>query len=289
MICIIRLANQFILRENITNLFFTPKTLRELTDKLGYSLLSYTEGQEIIERQNLQAYTEKKAFTVFVGNSRIILYQDNLSFSEKVFVILHEIGHIELEHTYFGILGKSEDSAQSDAQEQEADAFAYQVMAPLSFLRRRGVSDTEQIKELTMLSGDRAAHVLALLHDSTIRDSNDALVARRISRAMPRVKKRCSAAIIFAVILALPALYGIISFVGTFAGADEALPTQINSPDLPDSVQSVSVTETYYVTAQGEKYHRAGCRYLKNSTPIPVTGDELQYYAPCKICFPNGG
>lgn len=47
--------------------------------------------------------------------------------------------------------------------------------------------------------------------------------------------------------------------------------------------------ETVYVTPYGEKYHRAGCRYLKKSnggTAISKTAAEAQGYTACKVCRP---
>jgi len=42
-----------------------------------------------------------------------------------------------------------------------------------------------------------------------------------------------------------------------------------------------------YVTKTGKKYHRWGCRYLRESCiPISLTEAKQQAYTPCKVCKP---
>ncbi len=44
---------------------------------------------------------------------------------------------------------------------------------------------------------------------------------------------------------------------------------------------------TVYITKTGEKYHRATCRYLKESKiPISLSEAKNQGYEPCKVCKP---
>jgi len=44
---------------------------------------------------------------------------------------------------------------------------------------------------------------------------------------------------------------------------------------------------TVYITKTGNKYHRAGCKYLKKSCiPISLEEAKAEGYTPCKICNP---
>ncbi len=57
-------------------------------------------------------------------------------------------------------------------------------------------------------------------------------------------------------------------------------------PEIEPQVQPQSVT--VYVTRTGEKYHRDGCRYLRQSK-IPMTLDNARArYDACKVCTPPG-
>lgn len=61
-----------------------------------------------------------------------------------------------------------------------------------------------------------------------------------------------------------------------------------SSSGTSTNTQSESKKEiTVYVTATGEKYHRAGCRYLKKSKiPISLSEAKASGYEPCKVCNP---
>lgn len=47
------------------------------------------------------------------------------------------------------------------------------------------------------------------------------------------------------------------------------------------------VSDTVYITDDGTKYHRSGCRYLKDSKhEISRADAKAQGYEPCKVCNP---
>jgi micrococcal nuclease len=55
---------------------------------------------------------------------------------------------------------------------------------------------------------------------------------------------------------------------------------------LVSAPQPVASAATVYVTRTGEKYHRAGCRYLARSQ-IPMSlPDAAARYGPCSVCRP---
>lgn len=72
----------------------------------------------------------------------------------------------------------------------------------------------------------------------------------------------------------------------------EAQTTQPNPAPDPlaepaPSQTAETVSRTVYTTATGKKYHRAGCRYLKNSSySISLSDAQSKGYAPCAVCNP---
>ena len=53
------------------------------------------------------------------------------------------------------------------------------------------------------------------------------------------------------------------------------------------STQTASGGTIVYITATGECYHRAGCRYLsKSCIPITLAKAKAEGYRPCKVCKP---
>jgi uncharacterized protein YceK len=53
------------------------------------------------------------------------------------------------------------------------------------------------------------------------------------------------------------------------------------------TVTPVDKKDTVYVTENGKKYHRKGCRYLDKSS-IPMSKEEAikKGYEPCDVCKP---
>lgn len=46
-------------------------------------------------------------------------------------------------------------------------------------------------------------------------------------------------------------------------------------------------TVTVYITKTGKKYHRSGCRYLRQSKiAISLSNAKSSGYTPCKVCNP---
>lgn len=64
-----------------------------------------------------------------------------------------------------------------------------------------------------------------------------------------------------------------------------SLPPEHSTAELPPVAEPE--VQTVYLTATGEKYHRAGCRYLKNSQrPVTVSDAQAGGYTPCSVCKP---
>jgi competence protein ComEC len=66
--------------------------------------------------------------------------------------------------------------------------------------------------------------------------------------------------------------------------AEKTLPLEDDTtPPIQENPQSVTV----YITKSGEKYHRDGCRFLKNSrTPVLLEELDTELYTPCAVCNP---
>lgn len=81
----------------------------------------------------------------------------------------------------------------------------------------------------------------------------------------------------------------------TFAAAVQALAAQTTSSPVTSISPAPSITDqpvlpgetTVYITNTGSKYHRAGCRYLRESQySISLSNAISQNYTPCKVCVP---
>jgi hypothetical protein len=75
------------------------------------------------------------------------------------------------------------------------------------------------------------------------------------------------------------------------AASSTSTPTPAATPALTTEAPTASavnaaVMETVYVTKSGDKYHKAGCRYLSKSA-IPMSLKEaVSTRSPCSVCKP---
>lgn len=100
--------------------------LKECLKRQGYSTVFYNtpEGDAIINAYNLPDTTKiKKAFT-YCGATKIVFVNYNDHMTDKIYSLLHELGHIVLGHL------KDHSIALSDKEllELEAEVFAYEIL-----------------------------------------------------------------------------------------------------------------------------------------------------------------
>lgn len=327
---IIHLANEFTLKYEILNYPLKIDPLYELVKRLGFFIYTYSEAAEFISKYNLKEYMKYPAFT-FVkreksGNViKVILYRNDLPYGEKIFCILHEIGHIYLSHTYYGILGKSPDDSVANRQEEEADIFAYHVAAPLCLLKAMDVSSVEGIVSKTLLETKRAEHVFVLLTEYKENDEIEQQIVHNFAlnylksstqtyhpavkeeESLDEMTQSMSPGInaIAAPVISVPrwqlflkkhATVLAISIILILAGA-YAIFQAVNksgqgtvSTLVPSSSGSSTTVpasdEKVYISQNGEKYHLPGCQYI-NGNMVEVTLEEAieQGYEPCKRCI----
>ena len=156
---IIRIADDFAKQYKLT-LPLRLDTMKRLCDALGYKLLTYAEGAAILEKLPFDDYMHCPAFCTRVMDCNVVFYDDTCSVGTRLFSLAHEIGHIVLRHIATDVRGYD---ASDTAQEREADAFAYALLAPRAAHRAARVRTVKQIQRMTLLDRERAAHVLAEL------------------------------------------------------------------------------------------------------------------------------
>ena len=170
------LVNDYLYDSKISHLPVMYEDLVSLIAKEGYDVFSYAQAKELIEFADLEHCVNSDGFTYTNGEFKAVLYRDELSSDERVFVLAHELGHIVLSHTTIGVNKKSRNEYWTSRQEEEADEFAYQLIAPLCVLKAMHVKTLNSIMQRTLLSKARSERVLGKLvsykrvhHDRMIR------------------------------------------------------------------------------------------------------------------------
>lgn len=116
-------------------------------------------GSKIIEALGLKEHSQKTdGFTVCVGERKLIFYSEERDRARRRWVIAHELGHHLLQHPmvkgdngYYTLLNE-EPSYYVAEDEQEANAYAAEVLAPFIVLFCCHVFETESITELCDIS-----------------------------------------------------------------------------------------------------------------------------------------
>ena len=296
---IIKLTNDFILDSGIHTLPLKIDDLSNICKALGYRLMSYQEAMPIIRKLGVERYTDYPAFTLAVGKGRLVLFDSTQSTSTRLFAIAHEIGHIVLKHNYQGVVGFTQ---ADSAQEYEANAFAYQLLAPLCVLKSRNIFDIEDIESQTLLDTQRAKAIHKSLHNYHEQPRADELIKAYKPR---QSKKRIYIPVILGVLAAL--LLAVSIFLRITPDTQEPTETTTSVIDslrgklqratetayaekteIPSTTISPNESETVYITAHGERYHKQNCYHIKNSTTIsdvPLSEAVEQGYTACKTCY----
>lgn len=285
---IIRIADDFAKQYKLA-LPLRLDTMRHLCDALGYKLLTYAEGAPILEKLSFDDYMHCPAFCTRVMDCNVVFYDDTCSVGTRLFSLAHEIGHIVLRHIATGALGYD---ASDTAQEREADAFAYALLAPLDALRAARVRTVKQIQRMTLLDRERAAHVLAELQAEQPE-------APQVKPTRPLLSFYASIGVALALVIAsvsvlhfrrliyTPDTAQSQTFVITARTRAEPTPTEPTPSAAALSADEPEQEETVYITSCGKRYHKATCFQIQSRSTHAVSISEAAALkkTPCKCCF----
>lgn len=285
---IIRIADDFAKQYKLA-LPLRLDTMRHLCDALGYKLLTYAEGAPILEKLSFDDYMHCPAFCTRVMDCNVVFYDDTCSVGTRLFSLAHEIGHIVLRHIATGARGYD---ASDTAQEREADAFAYALLAPLDALRAARVRTVKQIQRMTLLDRERAAHVLAELQAEQPE-------APQVKPTRPLPAFYASICVALALVIAsvsvlhfrrliyTPDAAQSQTFVITARTRAEPTPTEPTLAAAALSADEPEQEEIVYITNHGERYHKATCFQIQGRSTRAVSISEAAALekTPCKCCF----
>lgn len=286
---IIRIADDFAKQYKLT-LPLRLDTMKRLCDALGYKLLTYAEGAAILEKLPFDDYMHCPAFCTRVMDCNVVFYDDTCSVGTRLFSLAHEIGHIVLRHIATDVRGYD---ASDTAQEREADAFAYALLAPLDALRAARVRTVKQIQRMTLLDRERAAHVLAELQA-------EPQEAPQIKPTRPLPVFYASVGVALALVIASASVLHFRHPTYTHDTAQsqtfvitarthrqEPAPAESTLAAAAISTHAPEQEETVYITSCGKRYHKATCFQIQSRSTHAVSISEAAALekTPCKCCF----
>lgn len=104
------------------------ETVKAVLKSRDYTVLFYDpdKGSELIREHGLEEYAQSvEAFTFKKDGLKFVFIQSKVSCEDKLYMLLHEAGHIVLKHSE-----KSALISSTRLRELEADTFAYTVLNP---------------------------------------------------------------------------------------------------------------------------------------------------------------
>lgn len=261
-------ADSLLLNHLINRLPLTLEELERIAAEMGWILDTYQQAAGFIEKSDIKKFVENhKAFTTIHKGQTFILYDGQLPYSDKLQCICHEMGHITLRHTTeHGIIGLCAEPMRMAKQEQEADAFAAEMMAPACVMRDRGISSIEELIWTGFISGEQAINHYENIVCGIDTDEEQQLCDLMRCDLSSKSKKPQNKSWI-EIIIAVLAIVAVIFFIGLFSSPriNEIVDT-VNSEKSDNPVNSIEIDSTVYITTKGTKYHVWDCYYHRRKT-----------------------
>ena len=124
-----------------------PVRVSEICRALGIRVVSYSQGQALIDRLGLRDNCiDNDGFT----DSGIIYYNESCVIGRQRFTVAHELGHILLRHGPSRL--NREPAPNDDPKEQAANVFASRLLAPACVLWGIGAQAAKDIAGLCDIS-----------------------------------------------------------------------------------------------------------------------------------------
>ncbi len=151
-----------LLENSINSLPITTEQLEAVIINKSFNIVNYdTSCKKHAEILNglgvLPLASRTKAFT-YVGNSeKIVFVKVSVSANEKRLLLAHELGHISMGHIPDNrVVGYKPSGLIDEGQEDEANAFALEFLAPVCILRRKHINTPQRISDITLLDEKRS-------------------------------------------------------------------------------------------------------------------------------------
>ncbi len=159
-------AIQTLLKHGIAELPITAARITAILKEYGYEVIIY----DLNNRKHIQLLTnigvngianQTKAFTYKAQNQKIVFIRIDVSNNEKRLLLAHELGHIVMNHiSNDNVLGYKPGGLLDDGQEDEANAFALEFLAPTCVLAKKHLRTAEDVEMVTLLDEKRSKAVI---------------------------------------------------------------------------------------------------------------------------------
>lgn len=190
-------SSEFITEENITHFPISPY---EIIKRHKWALNTYSSLAKQMKctiDDISAAFCTDEAYTIFNGNNYTIAYNDTKYADRIWFTLMHEIGHIYLNHFKDfekTIISRNELSkGEYKILENEANAFARNVLSPAPVVEQLKEKSTDKLCIYFHLSKDAASARLDFLHSDMYWNNYTKVTFKILSRFLNYFNiKHCS-------------------------------------------------------------------------------------------------
>ena len=282
-----------LLESGMNSLPVTTEQLEDIITSKGFKIIYYDvsckEHADILERLGvLQLADRTKAFTYISGHEKIVFIKIGISANEKRLLLAHELGHITMGHmSDNGVIGYQPGGLIDEAQEDEANAFALEFLAPVCILSKKHINTCQKISGLTLLDEKRSRLIADEVHNHKKLTNIEAVLFNQFEI---QNKSYSYKTITYGIIILLMSISMFLMFICLSPEKSLSEPMSTTAPlaathSYPETIIS---SDSVYITKTGKKFHKQNCRHIKNSstiTDISINNAIDAGYEPCKDCF----
>jgi len=280
-----------LLENGVTQLPITSIQVKNIIKKYGWDIVEYSLESNIhiklLDKYNVLSIAERsKAFTVKSIDEQLVFIRAGLSANDRRLLLAHELGHIVLGHmSDCSVLGYTPAGLIDEGQEDEANEFALEFLAPTCILSQKRINTPQLISAATLLDDKRSRLVADEVRNHKKHTDYEAKLCNQFNEIKEKnIKIRY---IVVAIITALILVTATITV--NYKSQENIEQTQVIQEATPTSEPQIMDIDVV-VTKSGQKYHTLECKHIKDKPNLihMTINEAIQAgYEPCEDCKPD--
>lgn len=284
-----------LLENGINSLPITTEQIETILNSKGFKIInydiSYKKHTEILEGLGVLSLASRtKAFTYVHKKEKFVFIKMNVSANEKRLLLAHELGHISLRHVSNNtVVGYRPGGLIDEGQEDEANAFALDFLAPVCVLNRKHINTSQKISGFTLLDEKRSRLVEDEVQNYKKTTEFELELCKRFETS-EKSKKLYYKSIAFIAVILLVSFSLLFMYYTLTVNKNGAYVNTTEQPVTTVFPETSGYSDYVVVTASGEKYHYPKCYHVTGKATITQMSIEQAQnagYEPCRDCFPE--
>ena len=280
-----------LLENGVTQLPITSIQVKNIIKKYGWDIVEYSLESNIhiklLDKYNVLSIAERsKAFTVKSIDEQLVFIRAGLSANDRRLLLAHELGHIVLGHmSDCSVLGYTPAGLIDEGQEDEANEFALEFLAPTCILSQKRINTPQLISAATLLDDKRSRLVADEVRNHKKHTDYEAKLCNQFNEIKEKnIKIRY---IVVAIITALILVTATITV--NYKSQENIEQTQVIQDATPTSEPQIMDIDVV-VTKSGQKFHTPNCKHIKDKPNLihMTINEAIQAgYEACEDCKPD--